>query len=75
MKVLSRKWPMLLLFIAFMILLAGGAGKNSVGKNDRGDSCRQAAAVLVRGTVSSSPAEWSKAARNNPLWLIEISVN
>ena len=66
---------MLLLIIAFMILLAGGAGKNTVSKNVRVDSCRQAAGMLVKGTVSSSPAEWTKAAQRNPLWLIEISAN
>lgn len=72
MKDSGKKRFMLLLILAFMVLLLGGARKSAVAERTAAP-CLQAAGSLVSGTVSSSPAEWSKAAAENPLWLIEIS--
>jgi len=72
---MSRKRLMLLLILAVVVLLVGGAGKGAVRKDIRVSPCQEAAGMLIRGLVSDSPAAWSGAAQNNPLWLLEISAD
>ena len=63
---------LLLLGVVVLALLAGGS-RHSAPRADVLTPSQQAAAELGSGVVGVSDAQWRAAARENPLWLIEIS--
>lgn len=63
---------LLLLCVALLALLAGGA-RHSAPEVSKMTPSQQAAAELGCGVVGVDRGEWRSAARENPLWLIEIS--
>ena len=63
---------LLLLCVVLLALLAGGSRHSAPG-GEAMTATQRAAAELGSGVVGVSRAEWRAAARENPLWLIEIS--
>ena len=68
----SDRRLLLLLGVVLLALLAGGS-RNSAA--DRGEltPAQRTAQELGSGVVAAAETEWLDAARQNPLWLIEIS--
>ena len=68
----SDRRLLLLLGLVLLALLAGGS-RHSAPDGKVLTPSQRVAAELGAGVVGVSDAEWRAAARENPLWLIEIS--
>ena len=68
----SDRRLLLLLGLVALALLAGGS-RHFVPDGKALTPSQQVAAELGAGVVGATDAEWRAAARENPLWLIEIS--
>ena len=68
----SDRRLLLLVCVVLLALLAGGS-RHSAVEGRRMTPSQRVATELGSGVVGADRAQWQAAARENPLWLIEIS--